>query len=79
MVEAAKRSLKLNRQKKSKRKPITKKWFDYDCKAPRSSLKQLSNKKNRNPLDTELRKEYHVQNKTFKKLIKHKKTTICLF
>ena len=33
MVEAAKRSLKLNRQKNSKRKPITKKWFDYDCKA----------------------------------------------
>ena len=33
MVEAAKRSLKLSRQKNSKRKPITKKWFDYDCKA----------------------------------------------
>lgn len=33
----------------------------------------LFNKKHRNPLDTEIRKEYHVQNKTFKKLIKHKK------
>ena len=76
MSEAAKRSLKLSSQKKSKRKPITKKWFDYDCKTLRSSLKKLSNKKHRNPLDTELRKEYHVQNKTFKKLIKHKKTTI---
>ena len=52
-------------QNKSKRKPITKKWFDYDCKTLRSSLKKLSNKKQRNPLDTELRKEYHVQNKTF--------------
>ena len=68
MTEAAKRSLKLSSQKKSKRKPITKKWFDYDCKTLRSSLKKLSNKKHRNPLDTELRKEYHVQNKTFKKL-----------
>ena len=76
MTEAAKRSLKLSSQKKSKRKPITKKWFDYDCKTLRSSLKKLSNKKHRNPMDTELRKEYHVQNKTFKKLIKHKKTTI---
>ena len=34
---------------------------------------KLSNKKHRNPLDTGIRKEYHVQNKTFKKLIKHKK------
>ena len=32
MTEAAKRSPKLSSQKKSKRKPITKKWFDYDCK-----------------------------------------------
>ena len=45
MTEAAKRSLKLSSQKKSKRKPITKKWFDYDCKTLRSSLKKLSNKK----------------------------------
>ena len=36
-------------------------------------LKKLSNKKHRNSLETELRKEYYVQNKTFKKLIKHKK------
>ena len=36
-------------------------------------LKKLSNKKHRNPLETELRKEYYVQNKTFKKLIKHEK------
>ena len=48
MTEAAKRSLKLSSQKKSIRKPITKKWFDYDCKTLRSSLKKkkLPNKKN---------------------------------
>ena len=45
MTEAAKRSIKLSSQKKSKRKPITKKWFDYDCKTLRSSLKKLSNQK----------------------------------
>ena len=45
MTEAAKHSLKLSSQKKSKRKPITKKWFDYDCKTLRSSLKKLSNQK----------------------------------
>ena len=45
MTEAAKRSVKLSSQKKSKRKPITKKWFDYDCKTLRSSLKKLSNQK----------------------------------
>ena len=44
MTEAAKRSLKLSGQKKSKRKPITKKWFDYDCKTLRSSLEKLYNK-----------------------------------
>ena len=79
MTEAAKRSVKLSSQKKSKRKPITKKWFDYDCKTLRSSLKKLSNKK-KNPQSSgyRLRKEYHVQNRTFKKLIKPKKTTtIC--
>ena len=73
MDEAAKRTLKLSCQKNSKRKPITKKWFDYDCKALRSSLKQLSNKKHGNPLNTEIRKECHVQNKAFKKIIKYKK------
>ena len=73
MTEEAKRSLKYSSQKKSKRKPITKKWFAYECKTLRSSLKKLSNKKHHNPLDTEIRKEYHVQNKAFKKLIKHKK------
>ena len=45
MTEAAKRSVKLSSQKKSKIKPITKKWFDYDCKTLRSSLKKLSNQK----------------------------------
>ena len=45
MTEAAKRSPKLSSQKKSKRKLITKKWFDYDCKTFKSSLKKLSNKK----------------------------------
>ena len=73
MTEEAKRSLKYGSQKNSKRKPITKKWFAYECKTLRSSLKKLSNKKHHNPLDTEIRKEYHVQNKAFKKLIKHKK------
>ena len=55
MTEAAKRSFKLISQKKSKRKPITTKWFDYDCKTLRSSLKKLSNKKHRNPLDTKVK------------------------
>ena len=73
MTEEAKGSLKYSSQNKCKRKPITKKWFDYDSKTLRSSLKKLSNKKHHNPLVTEIRKEYHVQNKTFKKLIKHKK------
>ena len=38
MTEAAKRSLKLSSQKKSKRKPNTTKWFDYDCKTLRSLI-----------------------------------------
>ena len=44
MTEAAKRSLKLSSQTKSKRKPVTKKWFYYDCKTLRSSLKRYLTK-----------------------------------
>ena len=72
MEEAAKRSLELSCQKNSKRKHSTQQWFDNECKTLRISLKRLSNKKHRNPLDTEIRKEYHLQNKTFKKLLKYK-------
>ena len=73
MDEAAKRSVKLSCQKNTKRKHLTQKWFDHECKTLRISLKRLSNKKHRNPLDMEIRKEYHLQNKTFKKLLKYKK------
>ena len=68
MTEAAKRSLKLSSQKKSKRKPITKKWFDYDCKTLRSSLKKLSNKKHRNPLDPDSEKNIMFKIRPLKNL-----------
>lgn len=55
MDEAAKRSLKLSCQKTSHRNRLTHKWFDHECKNLRISLKRLSNKKHRSPLDTEIR------------------------
>ena len=39
MDEAAKRSFKLSFQKSTKKKHLTQKWFDHECKTSRTSLK----------------------------------------
>ena len=54
----------MSNKKNSKKKKFSKKWFDLECKTLRALLKQLSYKKHRNPLDTELRMQYHAQIKT---------------
>ena len=71
--EVSKRSLKLTCQKNSKNNHTSKKWFDQECRTFRKYLKQISNKKHKHPHDTNLRNDYHQQNKTFKKLLRNKK------
>jgi len=50
-----------------------KKWFNSDCASLRKQLNSLCNKMHRNPLDSNLRLDYHSGKKNFKKLIRHKK------
>ena len=74
--EISLRSLKLNCQKKARKKQYSKKWFDQECFQLRKTLARLSNKKHRNPFDESLRQDYHKVRKKFKKLIKFKKTKL---
>ena len=66
------RSLKVPCLKKKPKKH--KLWFDKDCALLRKNLSTLSNKKHRNPHDTNLRHNYHTSRKAYKKLIKCKKS-----
>ena len=63
----------LDYQGKKKKTKVHKKWLDSDCLSLRKQLNLLSNKKHRNPFDSNLRHDYHLAKKNFKKLIKHKK------
>ena len=60
-LEAAKKSLKIkNGNYRRRRVPVdNKKWFDKEFNGSRITLRKISNKKNRNPNDEEIRKEYH--------------------
>ena len=59
--EISLRSLKLNCQKKARKKQHSKKWFDHKCFQLRKTLTELSNKKHRNPFDEFLRQDYHIR------------------
>ena len=50
--------------------------FDKDCALLRKNLRILSNKKQKNPYDTNLRHNYHNVRKNFKKLVKNKKAKL---
>ena len=53
---------------------LYKKWFDHECKKMRLSLRNISNKKHRNPDDIVLREKYHETLKMYNALLKTKKT-----
>ncbi len=61
--------------KKSKRKPknTNEKWFDDECKRIRTTVRNLSNKKHRDPDNQELRLQYHEALKVYKQTLKAKK------
>ena len=61
-MTAAKRSLKIKITKKRRRTRSfpNKKWFDNECRFKRHELRELSNKKHKDPLNANLRQEYHM-------------------
>ncbi len=64
-----------NLKKSSKRKPknTNEKWFDDECKRIRTTVRNLSNKKHRDPDNQELRLQYHEALKVYKQTLKAKK------
>ena len=75
LLKAASMSLKMKRvkNKRIKIRASNKKWFDLECMKARKTLRQLSNKKHRDPCNSFLRNLYHEKLSDFKKLLKRKK------
>ena len=61
LISAAKRCLKIRlRKNRKKMKPFSnKKWFDKECRFKKHELRKLSNIKHRDPLNANLREQYH--------------------
>ena len=74
MLDTAKHSLPMKRQKKYKtHKP--KKWFNKECEKARKMFKKAANNANRNPLSTDLNKEISEKLKEFKKICKKQQSS----
>lgn len=67
-----------NLKKSSKKKPKNnnEKWFDKECKTIRTTLRELSNKKHRDPDNQELRHQYQEALKQYKQTIRSKKAQL---
>ena len=50
-----------------------KKWFDKECRFKKLELRKISNQKHRDPLNANLREQYHDTLKALKKLLNMKK------
>lgn len=61
-MTAAKCSIKIKMTKKRRctRSFPNKKWFDKECRFKRHELRKWSNKKHKDPLNANLRQEYHM-------------------
>ena len=60
LIAAAKRCLKIRKNKKRHIEPLSnKKWFDRDYRLKKHELRELSNQKHRDPLNATLREKYH--------------------
>ena len=69
MLDTAKHSLPMKRQKKYKtHKP--KKWFNKECEKARKMFKKAANNANRNPLSSDLNKETSENSKNSRKSVK---------
>ena len=75
ILHAATKSLRIKKTKD--RHKITnvcnKKWFDKECRLKRHSVRKLANQKHRDPLNNEIRNEYHNALRIYKDTLKHKK------
>ena len=75
LLHAATKSLRI--KKKKYRNKITnicnKKWSGKECRLKRHKVRKLANQKHRDPLNLELRNEYHNALKIYKDTLKHKK------
>ena len=55
-------------------KPVSnKKWFDKECRFKKHELRKISNQKHRDPLNANLREQYHDTLRAYKKLLNKKK------
>ena len=69
---AAKNSLQLGNVKKN-RTPKSQIWYDIECHNLKKKLNHVSNQKHKNPLDENIRLDYHYLNKKYKGLLRGKK------
>ena len=55
-------------------KPVSNKnWFDKECRFQKHELRKISNQKHRDPLNANLREQYHDTLRAYKKLLNKKK------
>ena len=75
ILHAGKSSLQIKKTKfRNKISNVcNKKWFDKECRLKRHSVRKLSNQKHRDPLNNDIRNEYHLALKTYKNTLKRKK------
>ena len=71
MIDSAKRSLPMKKQKKYKTHKPKKRWFNKECEKARKCLKMLK----LNPLDIDLTKETSEKLKEFKKICKKQQSS----
>ena len=63
-----------NLKNRTKMKPVSnKKWFDKECRFKKHELRKVSNKKHRDPLNANLREQYHDTLRAYKKPLYKKK------
>ena len=53
---------------------LNKKWFDKECRFKRHELRKWSNKKHKDPLNANLRREYYMVLTQYKNLLTSKKS-----
>ena len=69
---AAKNSLQLGNVKKNRTRK-SQIWYDIECHNLKKKLSHVSNQKHKNPLDENIRLDYHYLNKEYKGLLRGKK------
>ena len=75
LTATSKICLKIKTKKSRKRVKATsnKKWFDRECRLKRHELRRVSNQKQRDPFNSELREKFHKTLTDYKKLLDSKR------